>query len=377
MEIENKYPFGPTSGYLTEKFDERVIYNAIDMNKAYPDCLRKIKTVPVFGYFDEYKEYDNHKIEPYTMYLVETPLNQADVSKVILFPTVYHRCFGFKLLHSTGINYKIHAFRRPSDLEDVDFQEPMNQLFENKKLSSIHKKFIANKTTGLCEKKYNTANITRVFDSYEEAYYYQNKYMKYNGKIHVLQQTYKSTEKISNSPLDFGIDVIEEDKEVTKLTYGKKIYLLIIEKKEALIDGYRYIKELIYDMMSIKMYDLFNEIVAKGIKPKGIKTDAILISKSKSELEKLFTFDNEMGGIKFESGKQCLNKKIIQLTNEPFNVKDQVINEIKIINEYDKNEFKTIFDNHSRIMIEGVFPGVGKTTSVLSYEGHNILFVPQ
>jgi len=27
-------------------------------------------------------------------------------------------------------------------------------------------------------------------------------------------------------------------------------------------------------------------------------------------------------------------------------------------------------------MIEGLFPGVGKTTSVLSYEGHNILFVP-
>jgi len=287
LEIENKYPLGPTSGYLTDKYDERAIYNAIDTNKAYPDCLRKIPIVPVFGYFDEYKEYDNHIIEPYTMYLVE--VQNVEASKAILFPTVYHRCFGFKLLHCTDINYKIHAFRRPSDLEEVDFQEPMNQLFNNDKLSSLHKKFIANKTTGLCEKKFNTAHVTRVFDSYEEAHYYQNKYMKYGGKIHVLQQTYKSTEKVSSSPLDFGIEDIEEqEKEITKLTYGKKIYLLIIEKKEALIGGYRYIKELIYDMMSIKMYDLFNEVVAKGIKPKGIKTDAILVSKSKSELEKSF-----------------------------------------------------------------------------------------
>ena len=55
-----------------------------------------------------------------------------------------------------------------------------------------------------------------------------------------------------------------------------------------LVEGYRYIKELIYDIMSLKMYDLYNEVVSKGIVPKGIKTDAILVSKSKSEIEHLF-----------------------------------------------------------------------------------------
>src|SRR5690606_31988955 len=49
---------------------------------------------------------------------------------------------------------------------------------------------------------------------------------------------------------------------------------------------------------------------------------------------------------------------------------------IPINDEDDKNELKQIFDKYSRIMINGRFPGVGKTTAVLSYEGHKILFVP-
>src|SRR4051794_23715691 len=111
--------------------------------------------------------------------------------------------------------------------------------------------------------------------------------------------------------------------------------------------------------MSIEMYDLYNEVVSK---PKGIKTDAILVSKSQSELEKLFNFNkDEIGGVKFDGGKMCVDQKVEQLLNEPFQVKNRVINEIKINDEYDKNEFKTIFDKYSHVMIKGLFPGVGKT----------------
>ena len=80
LEIENKYPMGPISGYVTEKYHENATYNAIDINKAYTDCLSQINHVPVFGYFDEYKPYDNHAIENYTMYLVEVHVKN-DVEK--------------------------------------------------------------------------------------------------------------------------------------------------------------------------------------------------------------------------------------------------------------------------------------------------------
>ena len=68
LDVEDKYPMGPTSGYLTKKFDEDVAYNAIDTVRAYTDCLCKIDTVPVYGYFDIYTAYDNHDIEDFTIY---------------------------------------------------------------------------------------------------------------------------------------------------------------------------------------------------------------------------------------------------------------------------------------------------------------------
>lgn len=78
---------------------------------------------------------------------------------------------------------------------------------------------------------------------------------------------------------DFQLDEVEdlsideyfqkypEGKEV-KMHYGPKVHVLVIEKKERLVNGYRYIKELIYNRMAMKMFNLFNEVVAKGI-PKG------------------------------------------------------------------------------------------------------------
>jgi len=69
------------------------------------------------------------------------------------------------------------------------------------------------------------------------------------------------------------------------------MHILVIEKKERLTNGYRYIKEMIYNHMSIRMFELFQEVVEKGIVPKGIKTDAILVSESKEELEKKFQFN--------------------------------------------------------------------------------------
>ena len=111
LEIENKYPMGPT-GYLTSKYDEHALFNAVDTVKAYTDYLQKITTVPVFGYLNEYKEYDNHEIE-------------------------------YQISIRISIDFKIHSFRRPS--EDVDFKAPVQKLYANEKLSSIHKKFIVMK----------------------------------------------------------------------------------------------------------------------------------------------------------------------------------------------------------------------------------------
>lgn len=109
---------------------------------------------------------------------------------------------------------------------------------------------------------------------------------------------------------------------------------------------------------------------------KGIKTDALLIMKSKSEVEKVFNFDNEIGGIKFETGKSLTDKKIVQEQNETFGEQiESKINEVQIKIEFDSKEINKVFDQHHCTLVKGLFPGVGKTTSVQNYQGDKILFV--
>ena len=57
------------------------------------------------------------------------------------------------------------------------------------------------------------------------------------------------------------------------------------------------------------MFNLYNKVIQAGIIPKGIKTDAILVTETKEELEKKFAFTPSIiGGLKFETGKKCINK---------------------------------------------------------------------
>ena len=127
------------------------------------------------------------------------------------------------------------------------------------------------------------------------------------------------------------------------------------------------------------MFTLYNLVVS--IVSKGIKIDAILVSESKEELEKLFPFDaSKIGGIKFESGKSNSEFRIRQIENEPFEIKKPYFCEVPINNEYDTIEFRNIFDemihdDNNCMHISGKHPGCGKTTVIKNYcKGRRIVF---
>ena len=381
--IDTEYQMGPTSGYFTKKMNiesetqAKDEFNAIDTAKAYTHCLRLINMVPVFGYFDRYETYDNHDIEDLTLYCVE--VNATNFATTLLFPCDHTRCFGYllKFAKTLNIDFIIKYFRRPCRIEHVNYQEPVDVLYNNEKLSVRHKKHIANKTTGLIEKWQNKAHLCKVFSTFAEAQFYQ---IKYGGRIFSLEESH--------------MDQFQEDINDNKLSdeeYFKKyqnvelsgpqdcvtLHILVIDKTENLVDGYRSIKELIYNNMSIFMFNLYNKVIAAGIKPKGIKTDAILVFESKEELEKHFTFNpDEIGGLKFETGKTCNDTPVVQRSNYVFDIPQVQINKLEMKNEYDINDFTTIFDNHNRVLIKGLYPGVGKSYAVINYKGnHKILFV--
>lgn len=421
LDIEEKYPMGPLTGYFTKKFEDEKVWNGIDGIRAYTHELQQIENAPVFGYFDIYQPYDNHKIEDLTWYCVETEV--TDFASSFLFPTTSCRCIGFclKLAQFNKIPFTIKSFRRPYHIEHVNFKHPIETLYANPKVSDSDKKDIVNKTTGLLEKRFNTAHVCKVFHNFTEAQYYQIKYE--NSKIYSLQQSTKETEindiwadtysdefkilpddqkerlHLSKEELD-SLDLDELCKKYpnklicgkfkpTSINVGPKIHVLVIEKKERLVDGFKYIKEMIYQKMAMRMFVLFNLVVSKGIIPKGIKTDAILVSESKEELEKLlpFTFIDtsggtkveHIGGYKFESGKSCTNNRIFQRQNEPFNIKQPEVTEFKIKDEWKYDEFRELFDDDNNEVknnwiIKGEFPGVGKTTTITQYKHQKLLF---
>ena len=121
--------------------------------------------------------------------------------------------------------------------------------------------------------------------------------------------------------------------------------------------------------------------LAAGIIPKGFKTDAILVTESKEELEKHFSFTpGVIGGLKFETEKECINKPLVQKINEKFDIPQTVVNTFEINNEWKYDEFQELFDDDyndtkNNWFIGSGLPGSGKSYAVSSYKNHNILFV--
>ena len=94
------------------------------------------------------------------------------------------------------------------------------------------------------------------------------------------------------------------------------------------------------------MFNLYSKVIAAGIIPKGIKTDAILVTETKEELEKHFAFTpGVIGGLKFETEKECINKPLVQKINDKFDIPQTLVNTFYIKNEEKYDEFQELFDD--------------------------------
>ena len=73
--------------------------------------------------------------------------------------------------------------------------------------------------------------------------------------------------------------------------------------------------------------------------------------------------------------KKLIEKPIVQGQHILQNVNISKVQTVNIIDEYDDNEFKQLFDNNNRTMILGALPGVGKSSAVKRFANHNTLFI--
>ena len=364
--IENKYQIGPLSGFF-EGCELNSSYNTVDINKSYTSDLIDVQNFPVFSVFDIFLKYDGHKIEDYTQYIVRCDDNNVTTS--ILFRKTYSRCYGYKLNRISNVAYTILYYRKPSRLNKANSNAYIDDLYsvkicENEQEDIEKKKFIANKNMGLIEKKYNSASITKIYKTLIEAQYYQ---IKYGGYIY----------KLSDHQL-VNVDVIEEQKKdgvIASMENKERVlYVLVNNVKKDLEESFNPIKDLIYDIQLLKLWKLYNQLSENNIVVYGIKTDCLLVKENKDILSKFIVFDNKIGGVKFESCKIPINKKITMFKNELIEFKQPEVNVIKLNDEYDVVEMRDKLQKYDRVLMKGLLPGSGKTTSVKN-SGYNLEFI--
>ena len=360
LDMDEYYKIGPLVGSF-ETSSSKKQYNIIDRVKAYTKCIMDIKEIPIFNYFDVYKTYDNHDIEDLTYYIIE--LNEMNDHINCLFDNKVNKVFGY-ILKELNIKYKILYYRRPLKTDIVDYETPIKHLYENDKVSIEHKKNIVNKITGLLEQKFNKSMLSKIFYDFDEANYYS---AKYQGEISTIS-SYEGKEIKS-----------EFDGEITtSFEVSKKLYLVNIKNERKLVNGLTPIKDMIYLNQRLEMYKLFKILINNNITIHGARTDCFYYSNGNIDiLKSIVKLNNEIGNYKLDVGKYPPENILTINNNEIKPIVKFGMKEVKTLNdEYNTKEINEYISENKIIMIEGLYPGVGKSTIAKNYDNKALFVCP-
>ena len=243
----------------------------------------------------------------------------------------------------------------------VDELRAMNFDDDQVKNTKI-KKMIFCINIGLLEKQSNTVRKSFVFNKMVDAFYYQEIYGGTINVIHQFERDYEENE--------FGFNSIISQ---------EKYYVLNMSDTKSLMNGYRYITELVLQNHNYAMNSAYEKLLENNINIYSVKTDAFVIDMfNLKKAKELLNFSNAIGDWKY-------NFKYI-LPHQPFHKKISVLpsiteytNETGIVkDEWDTDE---IIDEHvltnKRLMIRGSVPGTGKSfiCKHLQNRGYKVLFV--
>jgi len=322
-------------------------FQGLDVNKAYSHFFSQMQYIPVYNQFDTFQPYDDHEIEDYTQYIIKCNSNKTE--DIILFPRLHDRTYGFVLKNiDPDINYTITHYWRPSKLVPINAKKMIDDVYSIDDIPKKLLKHIPNITLGMCEKKCNKKSITKFFYTYDEALHYQS---IYGGKIHIFDNTSVDRKQIK-----------DEDNFELKI-----IYCLIISREEKLIDGFQPIKDYVYCQLRLFLHQYYIKLVNAGIDVYGISTDSFRINVNDlSEIPSFIKFTEKIGDFKFEECKPLRGHELTKIINKEFNFINYNQKTLDLKNEYNKYEIVDTLLKNNRTIVKGLYPGVGKTTSIMN-----------
>lgn len=402
IQVDNYYKINNVCGYFFDWIDYHP-FDGLDENKAYTECLMKIKEIPIFNYFDVYQPYNNEPIEDLSQYIIEVFTFTQRTS--IVFSERFTKTFGYvlkeiaKFTDKKEIKFKILYVRKPLNTEDVNFQKPVQELFNNKNITMQMKKSISNITTGLLEKKINKGELSKIFKDFNEAFMYSE---KYNGKLLIVSKDYNDQvvdykdmdfqgidpKDVDNKYLrvisEFGDEIIveKEKKDQNEIQDDQTLYLVKITEQKELQNGFLPIKEMIYLNQRLKLLNQYDKMMKLGLIVRGIKTDCVFYNRMKSGnadevIAQNFNLSTEIGEFKIERQKYLPQTKLEVKKN--CLMKIPLFDEIHLKtfqDEYDTKVINEYLNGHKRVLIKGLFAGVGKSTIAKNYDNGALFNCP-
>jgi hypothetical protein len=347
FDILNHYKRGGVIGAFRQT--DKPYGFCVDFNKFYTSILCDMPSIPVINAFDNFEVYDNHTLEPMTIYLVEK-LNDAveyPKNKVSL-------CYGQNLmLHQA--NVKITAYLRPSKSRANISKVVTKKVYDDEILSEQMKKNIMNSVVGMMSKKKNKKHYSKVFTDIKEA---RNNVTLYGGVIQPITVK-KSVEYVDDIP------VCEYE----------KIYVHYLRREEQLDEGFYLLSLYIYDTAEAKLFQLKNELESVGLSSYGCNTDCHYVEKDfvkmeafKAKYPHYFAYNNLVDSIgKLKVEVKAMNRMNMLEVSDDVNVFKPVepvqVNQIDLVDEWDREELKQIIYNNRNLVIKADIAGAGKTSS--------------
>ena len=307
----------------------------------------------------------------------------------------YNLCYGrfiYNFINDPECSIEIIAYKEPSFVHKVAYENIVSELFQSSnKLSESDeennalKKIIANVQFGLLEKSYNKQSKSFVFDTIEECNHYR---IKYGGKMNYIEEFVSNTVCEEN-----GVDLLDEgmtrDEDEPTFNYsvsfissetGNKSYILTVNERTPLINGFRYIKEYLMQYHNLLVHETYNKLTKNGVDVCSVKTDACVIRSSDFEKARtLIDFDNGFGTWRKSKDDNIIlpTKKYEQKENHEIKIEPLTVKHLDVPDEYDTIYMCKLFEQYKRVMVRAEYAGCGKSYACKEMEklGHKVLFV--
>ena len=391
-------------GYFDKTVDEKNLVE-IDRTKAFTWAFNKIRRIPVFNAFDSWKHWDDtldiNKLSSLTLYKVKVK------SANIFFNKKYNLIYGKFLRKMDLSEIKIIYYKQPSFIHKVNYKKIVDELWEtplgsNEDEDKQIKKTIANVNFGMLEKSKNVSQRSVIFNSLKEACHYQR---KYGGRIYAIQEESEINywdRKVRVYYFDDSDD--EEEEEQAHLLYeetkeGEKYYILNTSDRQTLVNGYRYIKELLLQYHNYAMYETYNILVKNGIGVCSVKSDAFTMTKHdfdrvkgnpyykiintfrETEIvlrEPILNFEKGIGNWRVPDTPVHFPPKKYKFSyNKLIPIPTQENESLDVVNEWETEDICKQIIESNPCMIRAKFAGSGKSFVGTYFKklGYNVLFV--